>query len=258
MNSTFCRFWLVLTVLLGVCCRSRQTPEALITAKEPAEMIHIQNLSLTDKDLIIDYRATNIFEDSIWVCHDTSVYGKQDVQNVATRINDETVWIKMCFNLGSSRVFVNPPAIAKYVRLLPGESCSGRIVQDLPVRDYKREWRAENKEHKEIVLHRIVFELGYIGSFGPKWNALLDSWAEKMKNGSIESKPRADGPYYHLPVNPLITEETLDGQLREVMYLRQHTSIEEKEKSAEVLVVDVNIPCSIVIEGKDAGSALIK
>ena len=62
--------------------------------------------------------------------------------------------------------------------------------------------------------------------------------------------PIVSGLYYYLPVNPLITKETLDGQLREVMYLREYTSTQTKEKFAKVLITDADIPCSIVIDDK--------
>ena len=252
MNNIIYTFLLACSVFLVGCCCTRQIPEDLTREKEPSEMIQIQNLTLTDKTLTLTYRVSNPFEDDIWVCYDTWVHGEQDVQSTSTRIDGETVWIKLCFNLERHPAIVDPPSIAKYVRLRPGESCSGRILRNLPIKDRVREWRARRKEHKEIVLHRAVFEIGYIGTFGPKWNALIDSWAEKMKEGLIESKPRILGPYryYILPVNPLITEEILHGQLREVMYLREYTSIQEKEESAEVLITDVAIPCSIVVDDK--------
>ena len=256
MNNIIYTFLLACSVFLGGCCCTRHIPEDLTREKKPAEMIQIQNLTLTDKTLTLTYRVSNPFEDGIWVCYDTWVHGEQDVQSTSTRIDGETVWIKLRFNLESLGALTNPPAVAKYVRLPPGESCSGRILRNLPIKDYLREGRAEHKEHKEIehkeiVLHRVVFEIGYIGTFGPKWNALLDSWAEKMKEGSIESKPRVFGPYryYILPVDPLITEETLDGQLREVMYLH-YKSFVKKEESAKVLITDVAIPCSVVVDDK--------
>ncbi len=230
-----------------------QTKEEEKEKKESAEMIQIRDLTLTDTTLTLNYRVLNPFEDSIWVCYDRCIHGEQDVQDTATRIDGEMVRIKLRFNLESVPALTDPQDIAKYVRLSPGESFSGRILRNLPIKDYLREWGAEHKEHKEIVLHRVVFEIGYIGTFEPKWNARLDSWAEKMaemmKERSIEPKPRILGSYYFLPVNPLITEEMLDGQLRKVMYL-QYKSFVNKEKVAEVLITDADIPCSIVIDDK--------
>jgi len=209
-------------------------------------MIQIQNLSLADKTLTLDYRVSNPFEEAIWVCYDTWVHGEQDVQNTSTTIDGETVRIKLHFSTERDPGFSDPPAIAKYVRLRPGESHSGRIVRNLPTKDYVHEWRAERKEHEEIVLHRAVFEVGY---FAPKRNDLLDSLSEKFKEESTKPKPKVLGPYhiYFLPDSPLITEETLDGQLREVMYTKR-TSLVQKEESAQVLITDVNISCSVVVD----------
>lgn len=249
MTTILYIFLLATCVFLSGCRPDSQLPREKAREKEPAEMIQIRNLTLTDKTLTLNYRVLNPFEDGIWVCYDTWVHGEQDVQNTSTRIDGETVWIKLRFNLESVGAFEDPPAVAKYVRLPPGESCSGRILRNLPIKDYLREWRAEHKEHKEIVLHRVVFEIGYIGTFGPKWNALLDSWAEKFEKESIKPKPKVSGSVYYLPVDPLITEEKLDGQLREVMYLH-YKSFVNKEESAEVLITDVAIPCSVVVDDK--------
>jgi hypothetical protein len=238
-----------LVFFIGCRAESRRSKEKAL-AKEPPKMLQIQNFTVTDKTLALEYKVTNPFENGIWVCYDIWVHGEQDMQDVAMRIDGETVRVKLCFNLESSGAFEDPQAVAKYVRLLPGESCSGTILEDLPVRDYLRESRAERegrKERKKIVMRRVVFEVGYIGTFGPKWNKILDSWAEKMKEGLIESKPKVLSGHYFLPVNPLITKETLDGQLREVMYLLDYTSLIQKEESAEVFINDVEIPCSIVV-----------
>jgi len=131
--------------------------------------------------------------------------------------------------------------------LPPKESCSGRILEDLPLRDYSREPRRGRKEHKEIVLHRAVFEVGY---FGPKWNNYFDSVSEKIKKRGIKPKPIIDGPYYYLSISPLVTEEPLDGKPREVIYIVEHTPFLRNEECAEVLITDVDIPCSVVVDDK--------
>ena len=212
-------------------------------------MIQVRNVTLTDKTLTLDYRVSNPFEEGIWVCYDTWVHGEQGLQNTATRIHGETVRIKLCFNLESvgGAVFSDPLAVAKYVRLRPVESCSGRILLDLPIRGYSREGREGRKERKQIILHRAILEVGYLRTFGPKWTKILDSRAEKLRKEGIKPKPIVDGPYYILPVDPLITEEALDGQLREVMYLH-YKSFVDKEESAEVLITDVDISCSVVVD----------
>jgi hypothetical protein len=245
---------LAFSVFSGGCFHKGEIKEDLTQEKETVEMIQIQDLTLSDGTLTLNYRVLNPFEERIWACYDTWVHGERNIQNTSTRIDGETVFIKLRFNLESTGALTSPLAIAKYVRLLPGESFSGRILQDLPIKDYLRESDAKHKkrkkyiEHKDIVLHRVVFEIGYIGAFGPEWDARIDSWARKMKEGTIESKPKVSGSIYYLPVNPLITEETLDGQLREVMYLWEYSPIQQKEKFADITITDVNIPCSIVID----------
>ncbi len=183
MNTNFYTFLLVCSVLLGGCGHARQSPEDLAREKKPPEMIQIQNLTLTDKTLTLDYRVSNPFEEGIWVCYDIWVHGKQDVQDVTTRIDGETVWIELSFNIESEGTyFVDPRAIAKYVRLRPGESFSGRILLDLPIGDYSREPGERPKEHKQIVLHRAVFEIGYLRTVGLKWKKLRDSLSEELNS----------------------------------------------------------------------------
>ena len=274
MNTTFYTFLLACSVFLGGCCRTRQAedlarekeapsqiseavaqekepsrkiPEVVAREKEPSPMIQIQNLSIVLFELTLEYRLSNPFKDDIWICYDTSVYDKQQIQHAATRIDGETVRIQLRSNIERIPGFVNPYSVAKYICLKSGESCSGKIVRNLPAKDYVREWRESRKEHKEIDLHRVVFEVGY---FGTKWNKFIDSWSEKIKKTSIESKPRMDGPYFYIPISPLIIEETMDGQLREMIYLEEIDPFRRNEESAEVVVTNVSIPCSVVVDDK--------
>ena len=225
----------------------KQTPEVASQEKESRPMIQIQNFSLTDKTLTLDYRASNPFEDDIWVCHDISVYGKQDVQHAATRINNETLRIQLRRNIERFPGFQNPWFIAKYIRIKPRESYSGKIVRHLPVKDYVREWREYRKEHKEIDLNRAVFEVDY---FGSKRNKFLDLWPERFKNKPIKPELRIVGPYYYLSISPLITEEKMDDQLCEVMYLGELDPFLKNEKFKEIVLTDISIPCSVVVDDK--------
>jgi len=154
----------------------------------------------------------------------------------------------LCFNLERSGAFENPTGVAKYIRLLPGEAFAGRIVQDLPIEGHVHGWQAERKKHKEIILQRAIFEIGY---FGPELNRFFDSLSEEIKKNPDKSKPViTPGPFYYLQFNPFITEERLDGILREVMYIDENAPLIEEEKSVETIITDVNIPCSVVVEEK--------
>ena len=249
MNNWLTIFSLVSSVFLGGCASIRQTPEAVPTEEGAAPMIQIQNLRMADKTLTLHYRISNPLKGAIWVCYDTWVHGEQGVQDASTRIDGEVARIRLCYNREAigRPAFTNPQGVGKYVRLLPGESHSGRIVQNLPIRDYAREWRAERKARKEIMLRRLIFEIGYLG---PKCDDYIASVFESIRRSPDKSKPVILGPYYYLAANPFITEETLDGQLREVMYIEEYTSLIGKEESAEVLIADVDIPCSVVVDDK--------
>jgi hypothetical protein len=273
MNTIFYTFLLSYFVFLGGCCRHRhiedtaqekeqpkdiqevvttdkeppkQIPEAVASKNEPTSMIQIQNFSLTDKTLILDYRLSNPFKDDIWVCHDVSVYDKQDVQHSYTIIDGEMIWIKLRCNFDHFTGFENPPSVAKYIRLQTGESCTGRIVRNLPIKKYIG--LEPRKEKKEITLHRVVFEVGY---FEPRWNKFFNSIAESFKKKGIKPKPRILGSYYYLDEGPIVTQETLDGQLREVMYLNDtFTPWIKNEVSSKIVITNVAIPCFVVVDNK--------
>jgi hypothetical protein len=255
---------LVYSVFLGNCSHTKQTEdlaiekkqskgtqEVVIVEKEPLEqiqeaitrekeqplIIQIQRLSVTDETITLNYRLSNPNKEDIWVCYDIGVYGKQEVQGAAMRIDGETVRIQLRCNIERFPGFQDPIPVAKYVRLQPGESCTGKIVRDSPI-----------KEHKVIFLHHAIFEVGY---FSPKWNKFFDSLSKESKKEKIKPKPKVIGQYYHLPDNPLITEEILDSQLCEVMYLHElFTTWISNEEFAEVVVNDITIPCSIVVDDK--------
>lgn len=220
--------------------------EGLVTEQEPPGMIQIENLTVTDNTLTLDYRVSNPFQDDIRVCHDRAVYGKQDVQHAKTRIHGETVWIMLGDNVISGG-FPNPLPVAKYVRLAPGESYSGKILLDLPIRDQSPDlWsQRRGKEHREAVLGRAVFEVDYRE---PNSNQYFDSVSERRKMKGTEPKLTVVGPYYYLSHSPTITEETVDGKLREVIYVEHSGAPPKNEESAQVVITDVAIPCSIVVD----------
>ncbi|TKJ38280.1 MAG: hypothetical protein CEE38_05850 [Planctomycetes bacterium B3_Pla] len=262
-NTIFYIFLLACSVFLNGCGRSRQIPEDLAAEKEspemiqipenvapeqePPEMIDVQNLTVAGNILTLDYRVSNPFDDDIRVCHDRTVYGKQDVQHVKTRIHGETVRIILGDNVIRGGGFPNPLPVAKYVRLEPGEFYSGRVLLDLPIRDHSPElWnQRRGKERKEIALRRAVFEVDY---FGSESNEHFDSVSERHKMKGTTPKLTVIGPHYYLSSSPTIIEEIVDGKLREAIYVPHSGAPRKNKESAQVIITNVAIPCSVVVE----------
>ena len=236
-------FLLACSVFLSGCRHTGETQHRT-PEKERSDMIQIQDLTLTDKTLTFEYLVSNPFEDDIRVCHAAWVYGDLELQHAITRIRDNTVRIILGNVAREPKVFQNPRPIAKYVRLAPGESYSGRIFLDLPIRDYSLEPAPRStrprEENMDIALRRTVFEIGYLG---PKLNKFFAAVSDHVKMDAVDPKPTTIGPYYYLSHNPAIIEETVDGKLREVVYVRGRSW--DLESAEVVLTTDAAIPCSV-------------
>lgn len=216
-----------------------QIPEYLARVEEPLVMVQVRSLTLAKDTLALDYRVSNHWGDDIWVCIDTRIEGKQDVQHATTRIRGETAWIRLRSDVERNRATFYSHPIAKYLRLGPDESYEGKILLPLPLRDHFRERQARRRERKETTLHRAVFEVGY---FGPERNEYFDATSEMIKKEAIKPVLRTMGSDYYLTFNPYVTEETFDGKLREVVYIETLGASEMNEQSSEVLLSDVEIP----------------
>ncbi len=243
---------LACSAIMGGCLTPGQTQHYMVGEAEPLGMIQIQNVSLTDKTLTLEYQVSNPFEEDIRVCHAAWVYGNREVQHAITRIRDNTVRIILGnvdkeLNARELRVTKNPRPIAKYIRLEPGEFYSGRVVLDLPIRDYSLEPEPRStrprEENEDIILRHVVFEVGY---FGPKLNKFFDTVPEMNNVEGIEPKLTLIGPFYYLATCPLIVDEMQDGQAREVMYaFTSWVANTGEESAAVVLTSDAAIPCSV-------------
>ena len=117
-------FLLACFVILSGCDSSRETQEDQSPKIDSSNMVKVQDFVLTGDSLILDYKVSNPFTEDIRVCQDINVYGNQ---HVATMIDDETIWIKLRYNIERDNALRNPPAIGKYLRMPPGESYSGKI-----------------------------------------------------------------------------------------------------------------------------------
>jgi len=195
-------------------------------------MIHIDNFTMTDKTLTLDYKVSNPFEYDIWVCEDIDINGEYDVE---TRISPGTLNIKLCFNL-ECNVYLYNLVFAKYRLLKPGESHSGKILLSLPVRNASPVYAfTENRtEFRRTILNRAVFEVGYLKG------EVIDRFLEIMR------QVRLNYPSAKKAVNrPEIKEEIIGGQSRKFA-LVPHVWQDglDKEKSAKVVITNIEIPCS--------------
>jgi hypothetical protein len=241
--------FLACSVFLSGCVSARQTQEPPSPEKEPPAIIQIQNLTVTDANLILDYRVSNPFDDYIRVCRDTSAFGRT---HVVTWVDDETVWIKLRFNLEMDHTLRNPEPIAKYVRLAPGECYSDRLILSLPIRNlspvYDWDRQDRRKEREEIVLHRAVFEVGY---FGTKFGKFFDVSRELNNRGEpVKGELIVVGEGHYITSNPLVVDEVQHGRSREIVYVRAGWPSIGEEESASVVLTDVNIPCSVPVDDK--------
>ena len=227
-------FLLACSVFFSGCRWGKQADIDKTTEKVPYPLIQIENLTVTEKALTLDYQVSNPLAYDIWVCEDIDIYGRYDVE---TRIDAETVWIKLCFNL-ECNVYLLQAVYAKYRRLSPGESHSERILLNLPVRNASPvyEFHENRKKHKQVVLHRAVFELGYLE--GDLENVLLESIYKGKRDPTNEQ----------LHYEWLMLGYIQNARSRNTIYLPDYWPGLSMEKSAEVVVTDVNIPCSVAID----------
>ena len=199
-------------------------------------IIKVENLTVEEKTLALDYQVTNPFPYDIWICEDIDTKGRYDVE---TRIDRETVLIKLKFKLNCN-IFRDPPAIGQYLCLPPGDSHWGRVVLELPIRNASPvcEFHERGKSRTQVVLQRAVLEIGYFDG------AFVDKVAE-----GIEKRKR-DPALRKTLIQPRIVEEEEDGRSRRFLRPRHTWPGILREKSAEVIITDVNIPCSVVVDDK--------
>jgi len=229
-------------VFMSCCCDNR-THKYKSTENEKPCMIHIRNFTVTEETLTLDYYVENPFAYNIWICEDIDIFGEL---NVETRINVEKLQIKCRFNL-ENNILLDEAVLAKYHRLSPKDSLLGKIHLKIPVRnaspvyDFDEYW----KKRKQVVLHQVVFQVGYFEGNLP--DMLYESIEEGKRNPDNED----------LYVEALYLEGVLKGSelncSNDIFYIPHLWKGLRKEKSTKVIITDVDIPCSIVIEYMNIG-----
>jgi hypothetical protein len=222
-----------------------------VPEKKGGPTIRIESLEVTDKTLTLDYQVSNPFEDDIWVCENSCLFHCE--KEAGTRIDADTLWIirRTKSKRDTLLLLADTRGVARYLRLKPGEFHSWRIVLDLPIVQFpygvfsKTEELA--KKRKQVILHRAIFEIGY---FPPRHNRFfVDASAEGKKVMGIQDGDMSVvSPDFGLGIDPYVVDEIHEGRLHKVLYISDHSPSQEKEESAKVLITDVNIPCSVLME----------
>lgn len=235
--SVFC------SVLLCGGCQMKQTMQEQSIAKEAQIMINIRKVTRSEKTLAVDYEVQNLFEDDIRVCQDINIYSNMDV---AIRIDEEDIWLKLHTDLEADNVFWSPEPVAKYIRLRPGESHSGRILLSLPIKNFSPvKWPQVSQKRKEIFLQRanLILEVGY---FAPRSNERFEEISKMSQEmgvgGFIEIEGRG---WPSLQSSPFTTEEIQNGQAHEVTYISAPWLAMPGEEIARVSVSAVCLPCLV-------------
>jgi hypothetical protein len=201
-------------------------------------VLEIENLTVTDESLTLDYEVTNPFTSNIWICKDVDDFGRYDVE---TRIADGTLQIELRGDL-EANWYITRIVYAKYRRLSPAESHSGRILLKLPVRNGspRYDFGESGKEQKLMVLHRAVLKVGY--------------FEKDFRNIASEKFSKGEWPTNEEACIELLLQLDPGAERypssHNIVYLPHWWPGLSREKSAKVVVTDVDIPCSVVVDDK--------
>jgi hypothetical protein len=204
--------------------------------------LHIERLTVTDDRLRLDYSVTNRLGHDIWVCEDVRAANVRhdrlrvqaagptdDLQDVATRIVGDTLWIRLRFNLEQNVVL--PWAVsARYRRLLPGRSPSGTIVCRIPVYDSSPvyNFRIHSGRMCRRRVDRVILELGYFGDDLPTRLA--------SRLAPVCLSPRLDLPL-----------ELLTG-IADAVCIDQSWEGLDTEQAVHVAIDNLQVPCVAIVD----------
>ena len=222
MTKVFHVLVLALFAFLYACCRNQVAVNG-VPEKYLSQMIHIKNVELTEKTVILDYIVSNPYEHEIWVCEDIDRYGKYDVE---TRIAEKTLCVKLRLLL-EINILRSRAVYARYRRLAPGDSRLGRVVLNLPARNASPlfSFGERHKNRRKITLRSVCLEVGYFKG------DLLKMISERIKKDERE-------------VHKIKQSHSQD----DAIYLSHLWPGLVLETASKAIVADVNIPGSVVVE----------
>jgi hypothetical protein len=131
-------------------------------AGKETPILQIRNLNVSRGTILVEYRVGNPFSHDIWVAEDASTSGRTEGQSAEQRIVDGTLYIDFRFDVDKDIISAEH-AFTRYRRLAAGQSHSGMIVLDLPVRNnFYAYWvYGFGRPEEDVVLHRLVLTVGY-------------------------------------------------------------------------------------------------
>ena len=146
--------------------------------KESGQLLEVERFALTEENLTLDYRVTNTFPRDIWVCTSLDGFKPEGEAFFERRIIDQTLRISCRGNL-EHNAFIVGEGHAIYRRLAPGQSRSGSILLDLPIRPISPVHFDFNDlfvPEKSVILNQVVLEIGY---FSEDLAALMSESSER-------------------------------------------------------------------------------
>ncbi len=156
-----------MTVVIG-CSSGERPPTKRAAEREHPELLKVERFSLTEENLRLDYRVTNIFPHDIWVCTTLDSYPRREVRvdDIETRIADGTLRIRRRGNLEQNTFISETTIFATYQRLRPRQSSAGTVLLALPVRSLSPVHES-HEPFSRVVLDQVVLELGCFGEEMP-------------------------------------------------------------------------------------------
>jgi hypothetical protein len=136
---------------------------SVVCPTEPnAASLMIEKFSLTEENLTLEYRVTNVSSHDIWICTTQSAFADgNDPPTADVRITDETLWIQQRANVGPQNAIVEGMACVGYQRLSPGQTRLRAILLWRPIQSYSLVYSPPSRGFAETVLNRVVVQVGY-------------------------------------------------------------------------------------------------
>lgn len=158
MRMAFGVLILFLTIFSG--CKEKALETFMKNAHTISEkdicMLSIDNVEISDKNIIIGYTINNYSSKDIWICDKMDIYGSN---RVAVALLDDMAFVSIKSNLPNCNTYLGEALVTRYLRLSPNDSKQYNIHLDLPLMNKSPVCSHEITTSKTISY--IVAEVGY-------------------------------------------------------------------------------------------------